>query len=125
VFRLSNQLNTDATGAAVRRERVTPGVRNEGRRVIFDALELYLQAGVGTALVPDPKISLYCSDDGGQSWWSAGDRSVGKMGERGLPVIWDCLGSSYDRVFKVVAADNVPYQIVDAYLRLRGEQRAA
>lgn len=125
VYRLSSAIPTDADGGPIRRERVTPGVKNEGRRVIFDALELYLQTGVGNASVLDPQITLYCSDDGGNTWWSAGDRSIGKMGEYGLPVIWDSLGSSYDRVFKVVAADAVPYRIVDAYLRLRGEQRGA
>lgn len=125
VYRLSSAISVDAGGGPIRRERVTPGVRNDGRRVTFDALELYIETGVGNATLKDPQITLYCSDDGGHTWWSAGDRSIGKQGQFGLPVIWDCLGSSYDRVFKVVASGNVPYRIVDAYLRLRGEQRAS
>lgn len=122
-YRMSSALGLDVGGAPIRRVRRAPGINNERQRVTFDVFELYAQYGVGTQTGQglDPTVHLKCSDDGGNTWWSAGARSLGKMGHFDMPMIWDRLGPSRNRVFELVMTDPAPLRIVDCYLKAQGE----
>jgi hypothetical protein len=63
-----------------------------------------------------PLVSLYLSNDGGKTWSDPYDRDCGQAGETRKRVIWDRLGSSWDRVFKIVMTDPADWKIIDAYL---------
>lgn len=120
VYRLSRRIATDVGGALIRRVRRAPAIFAQGEKVTYDALEIFLQSGVGTidGQGQNPTLTLYCSDDGGKTFWSAGSRAAGAMGQYAQQIIWNRLGPSRNRVFELVMSDPVPWQIVDAYLNV-------
>lgn len=58
-----------------------------------------------TALPTNPVITLQCSDDGGQTWGIERILPVGVVGQYTYRALWNLLGSSRDRVFKIKAVD--------------------
>jgi len=55
-------------------------------------IELFMETGVGNPTEPDPVIRLDYSDDGGATYSHEIPKSIGKIGERRVKVIWDRLG---------------------------------
>ena len=62
-----------------------------------------------------PTISLYISNDGGNSWSSELQRYTGKAGEYNYRTIWRRLGSDYRRMYKVVVSDRHPWRVSGIY----------
>lgn len=89
--------------------RVAPHISNDAKRVIYAALELTMQTGVGLAdgQGSDPQARLRWSDDGGYSWSNERSQSIGKIGERKARVRFTRLGMARDRVFSVEVSDPV------------------
>ncbi|HEX2594758.1 MAG TPA: hypothetical protein VHL34_24860, partial [Rhizomicrobium sp.] len=54
----------------IRRERVTPTIFSDGKRVFHRRLQLDCQPGIGNATDPGatPAMLVFTSDDGGVSW---------------------------------------------------------
>jgi hypothetical protein len=63
-----------------------------------------------------PKVHLSWSDDGGYTWSSDYEASIGSLGEYGTRAIWRRLGSSQDRVFRISISDKVQRTIIGAVI---------
>ncbi len=66
----------------------------------------------------DPRIVLQWSDDGGYTWSTEMQASVGKIGEFMRRVMWRRLGRSRSRVFRVILIANVPVFMIAAHIQL-------
>lgn len=109
-------------GAIQRMEWTYQPVYAEGRRAFHDRLEIVLEAGVGltTGQGSDPQIMLDKSDDGGKTWQSLPNRSLGGIGEYSDRVVWHNLGSSRQRVYRCAVSDPVRVTLSDTLLEVRG-----
>lgn len=97
----------------------------EGRRAFHDRLEIVCQVGVGltTGQGSAPEIMLDFSDDGGQTWVSMPNRSLGAIGVYATRVTWSGLGScasAHGRVYRAAVSDPVKVTILDTLLEVRG-----
>jgi hypothetical protein len=105
--------------------RALPPGRNNLKRTVQHELQLDCEAGVGltTGQGQDPQVMLRWSDDGGHTWSNEHPRSMGRIGDRGLRVIWRRLGMTTklrDRVYEVSGADPVKIAIMGAELTAGG-----
>lgn len=128
VFTMSTHTYTNADGNGIRWLRRTPGQMTEQVPQRFDALRLFVQAGVGlqTGQGSDPQVCLRYSDDGGQTWSNELWRSIGAVGKYGQIVEWNRLGRSrYPRVWEVSGSDPVPWKLLGAWLNPARIGRAA
>lgn len=83
-----------------------PPIVNDRKRFTINDLEIGADVGTGTATV-DPIITLFTSRDG-EVFVSAGQRTMGKSGERTKRVRWDRLGQYEKCTLRVDIAD--PYR---------------
>lgn len=114
-------------GDPIYRERVWAQIEAEGRRMFFHRGELSAEMGVGLDGDPDvgdnppdwavdPKVWLSWSDDGGRTWSSQYDRSLGRIGAFRNRAIWRRIGSSRNRYFKLWTSAPVPIAWKGFYL---------
>lgn len=98
-------------GAILRASRTAPYLGSENAFAFIDAFELGVEPGVGlnSGQGVDPQVELLVSKDFGKTWFSAGNASLGPMGEYDDRTYWTRLGlTRIDRlVFKVVITDPV------------------
>lgn len=99
--------------------RQAPHVASENNvEQFFHKFWLDMETGVGLVAGQgsDPQVMLSWSDDGGHTFpaWTERWASAGKIGERKTRVNFRRLGSSRDRVFKVVMTDPVKRIWIDA-----------
>lgn len=120
VSTLSPAITQEADGSPIRRVRRAPGLAREHRWIFYDALDLYVEPGLGDPQ-SDPTVLLRWSDDGGKTWSGQHEASVsaGAAGRFRTRVVFRRLGRSRDRVFEVSMSDPIPWRIVDAYLTTR------
>jgi hypothetical protein len=118
IYRQALTLYTDVDGRPIRRVRRAPALSQGGRRAYYGYFGLEMETGKAP-LGLDPKVELRYSDDGGETFRSAGFRSAGKTGKFTLEVGWHGLGEATDRVFEVVMADAIPYRLTNAFLSSR------
>lgn len=110
----------DDFGSPIRRIRTSPHISNNGGRVFYGSLEVYLKMGRGTLAVPNPTVMLEMSNDGGATWGNALERSAGAMGIYNNRVIFRQLGQARDRVFRVTMSDPIDWAVVGAALNITG-----
>jgi hypothetical protein len=96
-----------------------------GPRVFFDRLEVVCEVGVGltSGQGSDPQIMCDFSDNGGRTWISLPNRSLGAIGRYETRVFWSALGScasAHGRVWRMAVSDPVPVTILDTLLTIRG-----
>jgi hypothetical protein len=119
----------DEWGSIQRMEWTYQAVAPESRNPVFhDRLEIVCDVGVGltTGQGSDPQIMLDYSDDGGITWLSMPNRSLGPIGQYGVQVHWDRLGSSRKpRVFRAAVSDPVKVMVRDTQWTGRGGRIAA
>jgi PKD domain/Phage stabilisation protein len=63
-----------------------------------------------------PRVALYCSKDGGQTFGTPRYAYLGKIGQYKYRARWGPLGASRDMVFRVVCTEPVKLQMLSAYL---------
>jgi hypothetical protein len=109
-------------GGVQRMEWTYQPVYAEGQRAFHDRLEIVMETGVGltTGQGSDPKIMLEKSDDGGKTWKSLPDRSLGPLGERLTRAVWHNLGSSRQRVYRAAVSDPISIVVTDTLLEVKG-----
>lgn len=124
VYKLDEKVYTD-DGDAITRMRISPHISAEMKRVFYSRMQLDMETGVGldgNVQGSDPQVMLQFSNDGGHTWsseaWVSAGKKIGGIGDFKKRVIWNRLGSAYDRVFKVVITDPVPVTIIGAELEL-------
>lgn len=86
--------------------------------IAHNRLQVDLETGVGTVsgLGANPKIALDWSDDGGATWSNKHMTSLGLLGQYKTRAVWNRLGRSKDRVYRVTITDPVKRVIIGATL---------
>ena len=109
-------------GSTQRMEWTYQPVYAEGQRAFHDRFEVVMETGTGatTGQGSDPKIMLQKSDDGGNTWQSMPDKSIGPLGERQARAVWHNLGSARQRVYRCAVSDPVAVTVTDTLLEVRG-----
>ena len=102
------------------RIRQTPHVANNLNRIFYHLLEVDMQFGVGlpSGYGSVPNISLQISNDGGQTWSNPLLASMGLIGKYKTRARFQRLGSSRDRVFRLIVSEPVRCTILGAMLDL-------
>lgn len=114
LYVLDRQENTYG-GDTKRRQRIAPVISSPNRnRVFFRSLEIVCQKGSGGS------VSLDYSDDNGANWSNTLTTSMGAVGNFAHRVKFNRLGSAYDRVFRVTATDDAPFNPVAVNVPLNG-----
>ncbi len=101
----------------VHRVTVTsPILHSEGRQLFFERLQIDFEMGRGlsTGQGSDPQVMLQWSDDGGNTWSSEYWRSLGKIGEYSVRAVWNRLGASRNRVFRLFFSDPILFTLIEA-----------
>lgn len=122
VYALNSGVYTD-DGDLITRQRISPHISASMSRVFFKRLTLDLETGIGLdggVQGSDPQVMMQFSNDGGHTWssemWAGAGKKVGGIGDFKKRVIWNRLGSSRDRVFKITMTDPVPWTLIGAEL---------
>ncbi len=111
-------LNTFTDDKDVKRAiRAAQPLNERNQLMFFSSFELDMETGVGNGDVEDPQIILQYSNDGGHTWSNERWKSMGKVGEYGKRIRWNQLGSSRNRIFRILISDPAKRNIFDAYLR--------
>jgi hypothetical protein len=95
----------------------------EGRRAFHKRLEIVAETGVGltTGQGSDPQMMLDWSDDGGKTFRSMPNRSLGEIGRYTDRIVWQSLGSSrVGRVYRGAVSDPVKVVIRDTQAEVEG-----
>lgn len=115
-----NQMTDD--GEVIIRERTTPHLGQDGRRLIWDYLQVEAKAGVGSSggsTNADPQMMLQWSNDAGVTWSPERWVSFGKIGQFLTRAIWRRMGFSRYRVFRVRVSSSVPVFLLGASIQFR------
>ncbi|MFA3282207.1 hypothetical protein KWE44_09295 [Acinetobacter baumannii] len=116
IYELSLDAETD-NGHMIMRERTTPVINPKGQRLIFDALEIFIQTG--QHVNREPIVMLDWSDDQGQTWSFDQQETLGKVGEWKKRVIFRRLGQAFNRVFRLRVTDSSRLIITGAQAKVR------
>lgn len=93
-----------------------------GLRASHRRIELGFTGGQGTATGQgvDPKLTLFVSDDGGNTFRARSTKELGRMGEYQTVLAWDNLGESKNRVYRAQMSDPVRMFTLDTQLEVEG-----
>ncbi len=102
----------------VPRVRTAPHLADENQRLFYSRFELDLESGVGTVTGQgvDPVVLMRYSNDGGFTWSSWQQLSVGRLGQYKFRCDAWRLGMARDRVFQIRQTDPVKTAWLAAYL---------
>lgn len=120
IYRMALDIYDD-NGDAMPRIRISPHYDEQKSLISHNKFELDMEVGVGlqSGQGSNPLVSLSYSDDGGHTWSSELNRSIGAVGKYFTRVRWQKLGKSRDRVYKVVITDPIYVQINEAIINGR------
>jgi hypothetical protein len=92
------------------RERAFGHQGAEGKMVQYLNFELHGRKGVGTVTGQgvDPVVMLSWSDDGGMTWGSSEELSVGALGQYDFQMITHLCGQGRDRMWRLRMTDPIP-----------------
>lgn len=124
VYEQSNNYWSDA-GSPIRWLRRAPHLAKDRTWLFFDSFELIAEVGQGQSFAfstgddtMDPQVNLSYSDDGGYTWSSQRQRSLGIDGDYRARPIWNRLGRSLDRVFEVNGTSTTRITLIDALIKV-------
>ena len=117
LYKLKNDTYTD-NGVNITRLRSTSYVNQEANRLMFHALQIDMETGVGLTAGGQTQVQLRWSDDGARTWSNAHIGAFGKIGEYLTRVIWRRLGASRSRTFEIRTVEPVKIAIIDAYVKV-------
>lgn len=120
IYQLDSTVGT-IDGERVPRERITPILTDEERRIRISSFQLDMEEGVGDPNSSDTSIWLSYSKDGGHTYSSEVERSVGDIGSYAKRVIWRRLGMARNWIFRLRTWSPKPMVLKGAYARLYGE----
>lgn len=117
IYRMSLDLYDD-DGDELSSERIYTHLSDEGKRIRYNQLEIYMETGVGlnTGQGSDPQITLWISKDGGRTWSNGYTTSFGRMGEYGRRAEFRRLGIATQILFKIRITDPVKRSLIGSYL---------
>ena len=115
IFELDENTHTDA-GLPIVWSRTCAHIISDYKRVKHKEVVLNFQTGVGLESGTDPLVYLTYSDDGGHSYITPREASLGVVGQRKNRVMWARLGNSRDRVYKVFGSEPVKTVLMGGYI---------
>lgn len=100
--------------------RTSPPYWNNLDRLFFTRFQLDIDVGVGlsTGQGSNPKIMLENSNDGGHTFGTGEERTLGAMGEYNHRVFWTRQGSSRARVARITYSEPTKFTILNAFIEL-------
>jgi len=104
-------------GNTLVRERRSPHIAKNKKRMFHESFQLDMETGVGTDGTNQgnyPQAMLQWSDDAGHSWSNEHWAAIGPIGSRLTRVIWRRLGQARDRVYRVRISDPVKVTFIGA-----------
>ena len=96
--------------------RTTAHIVSDYKRVKHKEAVLNFESGVGLEDGTDPLVYLTYSDDGGHSYITPREASLGVIGQRKNRVMWARLGNSRDRVYKVFGSAPVKTVLISGFI---------
>jgi hypothetical protein len=118
VYELDDETHLDGTLPIVW-SRTTAHIVSDYKRVKHKEVVLNFQTGVGLENGDDPLLYLTYSDDGGYSYITPREASLGVIGQRKNRVRWARLGNSRDRVYKVFGSEPVKTVLMGGYIDVK------
>lgn len=107
----------DDAGISIKREIVTGHIAYDNKILKHPYFEIDMEKGVGLVGEREPIIMMSFSDNGGRTWSKlVYQLSPGAIGEYKRRAIKRRLGSSRDRVYRLVMTDPVKWVINNAFL---------
>jgi hypothetical protein len=91
----------------IARDRIFTHIFNAGNPFLIKNLTLNFETGVGNSSVPDPKVTLYLSSDGGRTFPIYYEKSMGQIGKFLSRVVFWRLGRHRQCTFRVRITDGV------------------
>lgn len=117
IYQLDLETFTD-NGDPLPRIRRCMHLSSQERRVVYNALEVLFEQGVGldTGQGQDPQALLRWSEDA-KYWSNEQSASMGKVGQTNARLKYNRLGSGRNRIFELTITDPVRVAIVGATLK--------
>ncbi len=121
IYRMRDTVYDD-NGSALPLEVTSKHIYNDGKYIGISQVEIEMESGVGTVSGQgvNPVIDLLVSKDGGNTWFSVGYSSIGKIGEYTERVVWNSLGATRDWVLRLRITDPVKRVITGARCEMVG-----
>mgnify|MGYP001413790316 CR=1 FL=1 len=120
IWQHTDTVHLDADGVPLRWLRQCPHIADQGRKMRHGPFTLDAETGVNTsALVGrEPQLMLDWSDDSGHTFNHERWVSMGATSAFRTRCVWNRLGSSRDRIYRLSGADPVRIRLVDANLEV-------
>lgn len=118
LYELDDETHTDG-GEPIVWSRTTAHIISDYKRVRHNEVVLNFQQGVGLEDGSDPLCYLTYSDDGGHSYITPREASLGVIGQRKNRTMWARLGNSRDRVYKVFGSAPVKTVLISGYIEAK------
>jgi hypothetical protein len=115
LYELDENTHTDA-GLPIAWSRTCAHIISDFKRIKHKEVVLNFETGVGLEDGTDPLVYLTYSDDGGHSYITPREASLGVIGQRKNRVMWARLGNSRDRVYKVLGSEPVKTVLMGGYI---------
>ncbi len=115
IYQLSTTTYSDS-GTKIKRMVTSRHVRMDGNEFGISEIVLEMETGNGLPFGQgvNPQIMMQVSKDGGRSWGPERWKSLGLLGQYRKRLIWDCIGSGRDFVFRFTMTDPVSFMIASA-----------
>ncbi len=110
-------------GAVIVREVVTRHATQDFNVFGIDELYLDMATGIGNADVPNPVLTIEVSHDGGYTFLTPREFSLGALGEHTTRVIGRQWGACRDFVARIRMTDAVPFVITEGAMKIRYRQQ--
>jgi hypothetical protein len=88
-------------------QHTAPVAWDDLKRLSHNRFELDIEAGVGEQGEREPVVILDWSDDGGRTWSNQLSRSMGAIGRYLTRLVWNRLGTSIVRNYRITISDPV------------------
>lgn len=108
-------------GQEVIRTRRAQVIHANNQTISFWSLIIDVEGGIGNSDTPDPILRMRYSNDGGRTWTSWLEDTVGQVGQTGKRIKYDKLGSGRNRVFEIQFSGANNLVIIGAYAEISVE----
>jgi hypothetical protein len=88
-------------------DRIFTHIFDDGNPFLIKNLTINFETGVGNTAIPDPKVMLYLSNDGGRTFYTYYETALGKMGKFLARAVFWRLGRHRQCTFRVRVTDSV------------------
>lgn len=114
VYLMAKDIYSD-DGVGIRRIRTTSPFSSEGKFITVNQLTLRIKSGyaLSTGEGSDPMIAMRYSNDGGHTWSNEEARSAGRIGEYGIPITWNRLGTAREWVFEFTMVSPIDFSFME------------